>query len=161
MDPADAALWAAIEKTGRQSDYEVYLTQYPNGVFAALARRRIAELKSADSRPTQAPQVLQLAGTEWTGTFQDLDRKNRVVSESPVSLSFQENGQGRALYWDGSHKFKWEKIGPEIVIKIDGFAGWNPHLRGKIVGDKMEGTWSDPLGDNSRWFATLVSPRRQ
>jgi uncharacterized caspase-like protein len=154
-DGAEIALWNAVEKSARQSDYEAYLSKYPAGVFAALARNRIAELKASAT----APKVLSasgLVGTEWSGIYQDLNRRNEVVSESALSLSFAANGEGRAIYWDGSKPFKWELVGGEILIRIDGFAGWNPRLRGRITGDAMAGNWSDPNGDNSKWSVTFV-----
>ena len=39
----ERALWNTIKDSNRASDYQVYLQQYPNGTYAALARMRMAE----------------------------------------------------------------------------------------------------------------------
>lgn len=44
----ELALWNAVADSGQTEDYQAYLAQYPNGVFAAVARNRIAALETAD-----------------------------------------------------------------------------------------------------------------
>ena len=46
-DKAEDALWAAVEKGSSADDYDAYLSQYPDGKFAALAKNRSAKLKLA------------------------------------------------------------------------------------------------------------------
>jgi tetratricopeptide (TPR) repeat protein len=41
---AEIVLWKSIENSQRQSDFEAYLQQYPNGAFSALAKSRLQEL---------------------------------------------------------------------------------------------------------------------
>lgn len=41
---AEIVMWKSIENSQKRSDFEVYLSQYPNGAFSALARRAISDL---------------------------------------------------------------------------------------------------------------------
>ena len=108
-------------------------------------------LEIAETRPQATPRG-SLAGTVWSGVFQDFNRKNELVSTAPLSLSFAANGQGEAIYFDGKKKLRWEQVGRNVIVKIDGPRGYNPELRGQLTGGKLGGVWSDPLyGGNSRW----------
>ena len=48
-DPQSAELvfWESIKDSGRASDHEAYLSQYPDGIFVALASARFKELSSS------------------------------------------------------------------------------------------------------------------
>jgi uncharacterized caspase-like protein len=141
VDPADTALWSAIEKSGRLSDYEVYLKQYPNGVFAALARSRIEG--SAPARPVpQNVAESNLVGSQWTGTLRKLDRNGRVKGETSISLTLDENGQGSALYGNEVSKLKkWTRVGTELILEVNDWDCNNPKLRATLTGDKILGTY--------------------
>ncbi len=49
VDPAqqELAFWAAIQTSTDAEDFKDYLTRYPNGLYAGIARRRVAALTSA------------------------------------------------------------------------------------------------------------------
>ncbi|GAB6051222.1 hypothetical protein JCM17960_00420 [Magnetospira thiophila] len=56
----EALFWQSIQHSKQASDYEAYLSQYPNGSFAALARSRAAQYKpqqvaSLPPEPQPAP----------------------------------------------------------------------------------------------------------
>ena len=106
-------------------------------------------------RPEPAASRGSLAATRWSGTFQDLNRRNEVKFTWSISLHFAANGIGEASYFDGKKKLKWEQNGNTVTVKIDGPRGYNPRLTGTLNGDKIEGIWSDPFyGGNSRWSVT-------
>lgn len=44
--PAELVFWESIKDSTRASDFEAYLTQYPEGIFIALARTRQDEIMS-------------------------------------------------------------------------------------------------------------------
>jgi len=46
-DPVQLVFWQSAERGGTVGSYEAYLGQYPDGVFAALARERIAALQAS------------------------------------------------------------------------------------------------------------------
>jgi hypothetical protein len=51
---AELLFWDSIKSSDNPATFEAYLSQFPNGVFAGLARAKIAELKSSDPAATQS-----------------------------------------------------------------------------------------------------------
>jgi uncharacterized caspase-like protein len=51
---AELLFWDSIKHSDNPATFEAYLTQFPNGVFAGLARAKIAELESGDPAETQS-----------------------------------------------------------------------------------------------------------
>jgi tetratricopeptide (TPR) repeat protein len=47
---AEVVLWKSIENSTAAADYEGYLKQYPNGVYAGVARTRLADLAQRAAR---------------------------------------------------------------------------------------------------------------
>ena len=45
INDQESALWSEVQKGNSVDDYEVYLAQYPNGKYVALAKSRLAKLK--------------------------------------------------------------------------------------------------------------------
>ncbi|WP_431269036.1 caspase family protein [Dankookia sp. P2] len=53
---ADTALWAAVRDSNRREDFEAYLRRFPQGLYADLARNRLAALApSAPQQPAAVP----------------------------------------------------------------------------------------------------------
>ncbi|MCC7048004.1 MAG: caspase family protein [Alphaproteobacteria bacterium] len=52
---AQVAFWETMGKSGNPGDYEEYLRQFPDGIFAGLAKRRIADLKRAQTAAAAPP----------------------------------------------------------------------------------------------------------
>jgi len=50
---AELLFWDSIKSSDNPATFQAYLTQFPNGVFAGLARAKITELESAGSDPTE------------------------------------------------------------------------------------------------------------
>src|SRR5688572_1845038 len=50
---AELLFWDSIKNSDNPATFQAYLTQFPNGVFAGLARAKIDELESAASDPTE------------------------------------------------------------------------------------------------------------
>ena len=54
-------LWESAEKSNLAADYQAYLDAFPNGVFAQMAKNRIASMEAArTSAPAAAPQALAM-----------------------------------------------------------------------------------------------------
>jgi uncharacterized caspase-like protein len=67
-DPENA-LWGEVAKTNNQDDYEAYLTQYPHGKYAGLAKLRIKKLQDetnalADQLEADTWKAAEAAGNE-------------------------------------------------------------------------------------------------
>jgi carboxyl-terminal processing protease len=58
---ADKAVWEAVKDSKQPGDYEAYLSQYPNGTYASLARSRLASLQGVSSAQPAPPKVEQPA----------------------------------------------------------------------------------------------------
>ena len=55
-------LWESAQHSNLGADYQAYLSAFPGGVFAQMAKNRIASMESArTSAPTPAPQTLAMA----------------------------------------------------------------------------------------------------
>ncbi len=109
----EVVFWQSIQSSRRASDYEAYLSRYPQGEFAPLARGRLAELQkpatpqlpgaapppqvAAAPVPAPAPQV---AVGEQIGCFKD--------AGNPLVL------KGRDL--DG-HAINWHGMTPAFCIE--------------------------------------------
>ena len=60
--PFELVFWQSIAASDDAAQYRAYLDQYPNGIFAALARRKIATLESRGAAsPAQTPAPAQPA----------------------------------------------------------------------------------------------------
>jgi formylglycine-generating enzyme required for sulfatase activity len=67
--PADAlelGFWDTIKNSSAAADYQAYLSAYPNGQFALIARSKLTQLqpKPPESVPTAAPAPKQLAAAK-------------------------------------------------------------------------------------------------
>ena len=73
MDPRtiELALWDAAEAGGTLADYQEYLRQYPDGVFAGIARNRIAALQMAEADPPVAGSGAEDAAAEEAEMAED------------------------------------------------------------------------------------------
>ena len=58
---AEMMFWASIKDSKNPASFEAYLSQYPRGTFAALARVRIAELKTSQVASLPATPSFQVA----------------------------------------------------------------------------------------------------
>ena len=53
--------WESVKESKDPADYEAYLTQFPEGIYAALARNRLKRLTPAPEPSKPAPQALEAA----------------------------------------------------------------------------------------------------
>ena len=53
----ELAMWDSVKNSQRTAELQAYLTQFPDGTFAALARGRMEELKAAAPNPVRLPTV--------------------------------------------------------------------------------------------------------
>lgn len=55
----DMAFWESVKTSQRSGELQAYLTQFPNGVFAVLAKMRMDEIKMSAAAPPPKPIVEQ------------------------------------------------------------------------------------------------------
>ncbi len=53
----ETVFWQSIADSEELADFEAYLRQFPTGVYAGLARNRVASLRASASDPPSAPSV--------------------------------------------------------------------------------------------------------
>jgi len=86
----ELALWNAVADSGRAEDYHAYLAQYPQGVFAAVARNRVAALEAAAApaatpeAPTTAPEAPLAPPAPAEGDGRALTVNPSVASPAPA-----------------------------------------------------------------------------
>ena len=62
LDPAEQAFWQAIADSDSASDYRSYLQDYPDGIYASLAKSRADALQSgSDNQATRGATASELA----------------------------------------------------------------------------------------------------
>jgi hypothetical protein len=60
---AEIVLWKSIENSTNTEDFKTYLSQYPNGAFAALARRHLADAEELEKKAAAERAASAAAGT--------------------------------------------------------------------------------------------------
>jgi uncharacterized membrane protein len=93
---AEIEFWESIKNSVNKDYFKGYLEQFPNGVFASIARTRIAELESAESdkaKPKPPPDEV-----EWQRIASSSDAENfeNFVRAFPDS-SHKADAQAKAL----------------------------------------------------------------
>ena len=94
-DPRQAQenlLWESAQHSNLAADYQAYLSAFPSGVFAQMAKNRIASMESArTSAPTPAPQTLAMA--EPSGPKDDALKDNVATADTERALNLGAAGE--------------------------------------------------------------------
>jgi hypothetical protein len=84
-------LWESAQHSDLAADYQAYLDAFPNGVFAQMAKNRIANMEAArTSTPTAAPQIPAM--TEPPGPKKDEWKDNLGTLETEWALNLGPTG---------------------------------------------------------------------
>jgi uncharacterized caspase-like protein len=124
---AEVAYWQGMQNSSDADDFRDYLKSYPNGLFAQLARNRIASLTKKASTPPPAEQRVAAAPKPEAP-------KTRSICAAPVG------------YWTVPN------IPGEVLIKSDQTLEW-----WKSRGDKLPsvtGTWTCDSEKSRRFVLT-------
>jgi uncharacterized caspase-like protein/peptidoglycan hydrolase-like protein with peptidoglycan-binding domain len=85
-------LWESAQHSNLGADYQAYLSAFPGGVFAQMAKNRIASMESArTSAPAPAPQTLAM--TEPTGPRTDELKDNLATADTERALNLTPAGE--------------------------------------------------------------------
>ena len=85
-------MWESAQRSNLAADYQAYLTAFPEGLFAQMARNRIASTENArTSAPTPASQ--SLAMTEPTGPKEDALKENVGTVDAEKALNLGAAGE--------------------------------------------------------------------
>jgi hypothetical protein len=91
---AEIVLWKSIENSKNVQEFELYLKSYPQGAFAALARRHIAEGEAEKER--QVKLYGSLPNSVWVG--EALAKTKKASDNFTIVLVFLDSG---AIVWHG------------------------------------------------------------
>jgi hypothetical protein len=81
----ELVFWDSIKDSVRAADYEAYLTQYPDGDFAALARARLAEfLDSASAVRDPAEREIELAFWDSVRALDNVESMQAYLDKYPT-----------------------------------------------------------------------------
>jgi uncharacterized caspase-like protein len=90
-DPRQAQenlMWESAQHSNLGADYQAYLSAFPGGVFAQMAKNRIASIESArTSAPTPAPQTLAMTEPVGPPETELKDNVGTVETERTLNLS--------------------------------------------------------------------------
>lgn len=135
----DIVFWESVRNSRRVSELEAYLTQFPAGAFAALAKGRIADIKTAgvapDPIPTTVTQQVSVAGGSM-GTLVMRDSLSRQARNLEVTV--QAVDAGKAVYSSGDviasdGAVQQVRIGEAVVQLVSGSL-WTIPLRAGTSG---------------------------
>ena len=94
-DPRQAQenlLWESAQHSNLSADYQAYLSAFPDGVFAQMAKNKIASMESArTSAPTPAPQTLAMV--EPSGSKDDAVKENVATADTERALNLGAAGE--------------------------------------------------------------------
>jgi hypothetical protein len=94
-DPRQAQenlMWESAQHSNLGADYQAYLSAFPGGVFAQMAKNRIASMESArTSAPTATPQTLAMI--EATGPKDDALKDNIATADTERTLNLGTAGE--------------------------------------------------------------------
>jgi uncharacterized caspase-like protein len=85
-------LWESAQHSNLSADYQAYLSAFPSGVFAQMAKNRIASMESARTpAPTPAPQTLAMV--EPSGPKDDAIKDNIGTADTERALNLGAAGE--------------------------------------------------------------------
>ncbi len=127
---AEIVLWKSIEDSTNPDDFQVYLSQYPNGAFAALARHRMEQTPEAkQERAERVQQLLLEASALWAkgdkkGALAALDH---AIAADPASTDAFAL-KGKFLLQSATYDFTAGKIvySPECISALQKYLALSP-----------------------------------
>jgi hypothetical protein len=155
VDPVAIELvyWETIKNSTDPEDFKEYLSKYPNGQFAGLAKRRATALTkpSAASQPTNV--VPSLQGTLWAGTDSKGDYYEfEFLQAGRLRYKVTRKSGGTNVYNDNTDS--WRQTGDIIVIEMsNGYARYE----GNLTGGSLEFKAHNEVG--LRWSISMTRIR--
>jgi peptidoglycan hydrolase-like protein with peptidoglycan-binding domain len=86
-------LWESAQHSNLAADYQAYLSAFPGGVFAQMAKNRIASMEAARASAPPAPQPQSLAMTEPTGPQENEGKNDIGTVETERALNLSAAGE--------------------------------------------------------------------
>ena len=90
---AERVFWESVNDSPNTADFEAYLSQYPQGRFAVLARNRLAALQTPDTSPMLPEAVAELIESEL-----ELSRADRRLIQLGLNAEGFDPGPADGLF---------------------------------------------------------------
>jgi hypothetical protein len=145
----EALFWRSIKDSTDPGAFEAYLAQYPQGVFAGLARVRLAALSRIGSAPTGATPVSpattpprpppeapgRLFDGTWTGVARDLEGVKGCADRAELHVTVTGSElRGTMRHPSGDLSPFSAEILPDGSVASRG-------LSGRFTGSEFKGRW--------------------
>ncbi len=123
LDPAaiELALWTSADRTGTKESYEAYLSEYPAGRFAAMARAALAKLTAAVVTPSPSPTPASAASGD---RFRDLG--DGTVLDTRTGLQWAQCDNGSDIDWPGAKEYAEN-------LTLGGYSDWRLPTRDELA----------------------------
>jgi tetratricopeptide (TPR) repeat protein len=89
---AEIVLWKSIENSTNPQDFQSYLNQYPQGAFAALAQRHLAEARET-ARRLEERQAVEIRGDDLRNAI----LKGQEGEDNSLLIFLASNGEAKAM----------------------------------------------------------------
>jgi carboxyl-terminal processing protease len=110
----EETLWKYVENSKQPDDYQAYLDQYPNGTYAAVARRRLAGAETTAPSPQPAqPKPAAVAPT--AATTPAPEPTPAPAAETGTDFGTQSESSGGGLFGSGP-KIEYDSHGVDCRI---------------------------------------------
>ncbi|MEC8726525.1 MAG: SUMF1/EgtB/PvdO family nonheme iron enzyme, partial [Pseudomonadota bacterium] len=124
---SEIVFWQSIANSDRAGDYQAYLSQYPSGAFAALARSRLTALKETKTANLSPPSFTVEAMDETLVALRSANVRERPTVSSSKLATLKP---GSAVEVTGKTQFEgksWYQIA---------MSGRSAYVFGSLLGEK-------------------------
>mgnify|MGYP001300558491 CR=1 FL=1 len=131
----ETVFWQSIANSDRAGDYQAYLSQYPSGAFAALARSRLSALKETKTANLSPPSFTVEAMDETLVALRSANVRERPTASSAKVATLKS---GSAVEVTGKTQFEgkdWYRIA---------MSGRSAYVFGSLLGKKATPVVSRP-----------------
>ena len=156
----ERALWEAVAASPSAADYQIYLQQYPDGIYAALAQTRLAEAEEAERRSAEETKRKVAEEANRKENARVADEKARAKDEAAevettLVVPTLESFGGSWTAYDNGFTIEVKIHGSSLEGRIDHSVTSvkaTPRLRfdGKIESDGRVDLWVRGRGWNIR-----------
>jgi hypothetical protein len=128
----ELAFWESVKSSNQPAELQAYLSQYPEGVFAGLAKVRMEQLKAS-------PPVTASAGGGLLGTLEmtdSLTKQKRKLDVKTVDTGSTRKGYSTGDVISDQGQVLQLRVG-EHVLRVTGGALWTVPLQDQASGQAL------------------------
>ena len=128
----ELAFWESVKSSNQPAELQAYLSQYPEGVFASLAKVRMEQLKAS-------PPVTASAGGGLLGTLEmtdSLTKQKRKLDVKTVDTGSTRKGYSTGDVISDQGQVLQLRVG-EHVLRVTGGALWTVPLQDQASGQAL------------------------